>query len=51
MINYGDKTINEIEEITRQHERSISHSSMSANLKNFTMYFSRVIGGKIMARR
>lgn len=51
MINYGDKTIEEIEELNRQKDRNISHSSMNASLKNFTMYFSKVRDGEIMARR
>lgn len=53
MINYGDKTIEEIEERIRRRpvNDGIIHSTIEAGLRSFTVYFSKIKEGSIVAKR
>ena len=53
MINYGDKSIEEIEERIRRRpvNDGIIHSTTEAALRNFTVYFSKIKAGSIVAKR
>ena len=53
MINYGDKSIEEIEERLRRKpvNDGINHSTLEAALRSFTVYFSKIKEGSIAAKR